>query len=61
MRNFIIAALDDENGINADAYHQLRAFAEISGDCGVNIDDIIACIQSANGRYFLPEDHELKA
>jgi hypothetical protein len=61
MREFIIAVLDDPNGISQEAYDKLVELASYAGDYGTNIDDILARVSGADGRYFLPEDHELQA
>jgi hypothetical protein len=59
MRKYIIETLDDPNGVSQEAYDALIALAEIAGDYGENLDDIILQIGSADGRYFLHEGHDL--
>jgi hypothetical protein len=60
MREFLIALLNDEQGINELAYEKLLELASYSGDFGVDLNDIMGKIKSTEGRYYLPEDHELK-
>lgn len=61
LRRTIIAILDDENGINSVGYEELQSLA-ISLQTvavGVGTGDIFNVVQSAEGRYYLPEDHGL--
>jgi hypothetical protein len=60
MREYIIATLDDPHGISQEAYNALVALNGFAGDYGEDFDDILAQVKSANGRYFLPEDHNLR-
>lgn len=60
MREFIIAALDDENGINEKAYNELLALQEIASDFNEDFSDILAAVRATDGRYYLPENHGLK-
>lgn len=52
MRQLAIALLDDEYGINAEAWRMLSAALE---DEGGN-DDILCAVRSADGRFYLPDD-----
>ena len=56
LRLFVIAALDDQHGINTDAMDKLN-------DLNVNgvITDVISRVHCTEGRYYLPEDHGLVA
>ena len=58
LRNTLILLLDDENGINEAGYAELQSLA-ISLAPGETAD-IFDAVQSANGRYFLPEGHGLE-
>ena len=59
LRDFVITALDDQDGINEAAYVKLQALeaAIDNGSCG----DIFNLVQATDGRYYLPEDHGLVA
>lgn len=59
MRTYIILTLDDPNGISQDAFDELKKVCEYANDYNENFDDIIALVQFANGRCYLPEDHGL--
>ena len=59
FRKFLITLLDDENGINKDAYFELEGLLADSAEHGC--DDIMNMVQSADGRFYLPEDHGLAA
>lgn len=56
LRKTLIALLDDEDGINEVGYTELESLA-ISLDEGTA--DIFSAVESAEGRYYLPEDHGL--
>lgn len=56
IRDLAINLLDDEHGINADAYETLK-----NADKNLDCTDIFAAVDSANGRYFLNEEHGLVA
>lgn len=60
MRDFIIAALDDDHGVNENAYNALVSLARYAGDYGEDIDDIVAAVKSTDGRYYLPKGHGLQ-
>jgi hypothetical protein len=59
LRKTLIAVLDDENGISSIAYSELKSLSlEIApGENG----DIFEAVSSAEGRYYLPEDHGFTA
>lgn len=67
--DFAVAALNDENGVNAIAYNQLQTlFSDIKGmledgpqDNRIfkNISDITTAVKSADGRFYLPSDFSL--
>ena len=61
LRKTLIDLLDDENGVNAKGYEELQSLViQLGQDAvGVGTGDIFNAVQSANGRYYLPEDHEL--
>jgi len=59
LRKFLITLLDDENGINKDAYFELEKLLAANADHGC--DDIMNMVQAADGRFYLPEDHGLIA
>ncbi len=52
MRQLALLLLDDEYGISAEAWSELRVLLE--SDDGN--DDILTSVRSADGRYYLPED-----
>ena len=52
FRQLLISLLDDEDGINQDAYKQLADYASEYGAM-----DIIGQVQMQNGRAFLFENH----
>lgn len=63
FRQMLTDLLDDPEGINDVGYTSIQAavatiFSAGALDC---CDDIFAACQSAKGRYYLPEDHGLKA
>ena len=57
IRQFLINALDDEEGINERAYSDL---VDLAQDENNGVDDIYNAVKSADGRYYLPENHEIK-
>lgn len=62
LRKTLIDLLDDENGVNAKGYEELQSLAISlcqSIAVGVGTGDIFNAVQSASGRYYLPEDHGL--
>lgn len=58
FRALAIALLDDENGISHDAFNLLEDFAQ---DNNFKAQDIFDAVDAQDGRFFLPETHELKA
>lgn len=56
LREFAITVLDDENGINESAYQKLSEALRHNG-----CEDIDNMVKTAEGRYYLPEDHGLTA
>lgn len=54
IRDLVINLLDDEHGINTDAYETLKN-ADVNLDC----TDIFAAVQAVSGRHFLNEEHGL--
>lgn len=54
LRALAIALLDDECGINETAYQALDALLVENGH-----KDISNLVRSAQGRYYLPENHSL--
>ena len=52
MRQLAIALLNDEHGINNDAWVMLSAALE---DEGGN-EDILTAVKSTEGRWYLPEN-----
>lgn len=59
LRKTLIAILDDEHGISANAYEELQTLVgEIKGAV---TSDIYLAVKSAEGRYYLPEDHGIVA
>jgi len=57
LRKLAILLLDDENGINEEAYNELSA--HLSKEA-VN-EDITNAVVSQDSRFFLNEDHGLVA
>lgn len=55
VRKMIIAALDDEHGVNSKAYYKMK---EICKENGWN--DILDTVEETEGRWYLPENHGLK-
>ena len=51
-REFVIALLQDEHGINGDAYHILES---ILRDIG-GYEDILRAVSASEGRFYLPEE-----
>jgi hypothetical protein len=49
LRNFALALLDDEQGINSEAWDTLR---DLLYDDEQN--DIVEAVQSQDGRFYLP-------
>lgn len=59
IRQTLISLLDDEHGIAEQGYISLRESAiDLIGN---DADDIFNMVDSSNGRYYLPEDHNLEA
>lgn len=56
IRDLAINLLDDEHGINGDAYESLK-----NADKNLDCNDIFMAVQAVNGRYFLNEEHGLEA
>ena len=54
IRDLAINLLDDEHGINSDAFETLK-----NADVGLDCTDIFAAVVAVNGRYFLNEEHGL--
>lgn len=59
LRKFLITLLDDENGINKDAYFSMEQLLAAYAEHGC--EDIMNMVESADGRFYLPEDHGLIA
>jgi hypothetical protein len=61
LRTTLIALLDDADGINAKGYEELQSLAislnSIAIGCGTA--DIFNMVESAEDRYYLPENHGL--
>jgi hypothetical protein len=59
LRQTLIAILDDAHGISSEGYQHLQSFTNefAPGENG----DIFNAVQSADGRYYLPEDHGFTA
>lgn len=49
LRNFAIALLDDEHGINSEAWDSLRDMLDDNED-----NDILDAVKCTEGRYYLP-------
>lgn len=56
LRLFVIAVLDDGNGISREAFGHLT---ELNTDGSLN--DIMERVESAEERFYLPEDHNITA
>ena len=58
LRNFALALLDDEHGINGEAWDSLSDMLIDDEQ-----EDIVDATKATEGRYFLPEDvaNELRA
>lgn len=54
IRAFVIAALDDSEGVSDEAYSKL---SDLAGK--VELEDIMSAIRSTEGRWYLPEGHGL--
>lgn len=64
LRETLISILDDENGVSENTYQNLQAIAAIieseqKNNLGAT-KDIFLAVDSADGRFFLPENHGLK-
>jgi hypothetical protein len=57
FRELAIALLDDENGINTNAYVLLENYAK---DNDFQMKDIFEAVNAQDGRFFLPEEHGIK-
>jgi hypothetical protein len=57
LRKTLIALLDDQDGINAKGYEELQSLAVSIGEG--DTADIFNLVESSDGRYYLPEDHNL--
>ena len=60
LRKTLIAILDDEHGISSVAYEELQSLVIAIDDGGLT-GDIFDTVKSAEGRYYLPEDHGIVA
>lgn len=59
FRRLAIDILDDENGISDKAYQSLQTLeATVAYD---SCYDIFQAVNANEGRYYLPEDHGIKA
>lgn len=59
IRITFITLLDDENGVNDIGYDEMRTLAEyFDENCCA---DIFAAAEVTDGRYYLPENHGIKA
>ncbi len=59
LRQLAINVLDDGNGISNEAFVSLNELANEAAPNSCN--DIFNAVSSADGRFFLPEDHGLAA
>jgi hypothetical protein len=62
FRQMLIDLLDDPDGVNEAGYLSMQAaasalFSQVPDCC----DDIFKAAGCSENRYYLPEDHELKA
>ena len=53
MRSFIIAVLDDDEGINETAYRELCKLEDSLKEQGFDISDILDKVDCTDGRYYL--------
>lgn len=51
IRQLAILLLDDENGINSEAYEALASILHETGN-----QDILDAVEANNGRYWIGED-----
>ena len=54
----MIAALDDEHGVNEAGY---RAMIEFAVENAIPTMDIHDAVEAVEGRFFLPEEHGIEA
>lgn len=59
LLKFIIAVLDDDNGINANAYQCLKEFEDSLTNRSNELRDIFPAVRQNDGRYYLPENFSL--
>ena len=52
LRNFVLAVLDDDNGISETAWDQLQELLQGQGEMEF-IGEIMAQVDACDGRYFL--------
>lgn len=52
MRTLAILLLNDDHGISAEAWSELRVLLSAGDDC----DDIIEAVKATEGRFYLPAD-----
>ena len=57
LRKFLIALLDDPDGINQEAYLELEAM--LADTANHECEDIMDMVQGCEGRYYLPDVHGL--
>ena len=55
VREFTIRLLDDDEGINEQAWELLQQILHENGE-----DDIVDWVDSADGRFYLKHDHDLE-
>ncbi len=55
LRKLAIALLDDDQGISEAAYDQLRPLLEEDGAI-----DIIEAVKATDGRYYLPDNTDVR-
>ena len=52
LRNFVLAVMDDDNGISDDAWYRLCDLLQVSGEAEL-LGEICRLSDSCDGRHFI--------
>tara|TARA_R100000234_G_scaffold119891_1_gene104194 strand:- start:16309 stop:16485 length:177 start_codon:yes stop_codon:yes gene_type:complete len=52
LRNFVLAVLDDDHGINETSWHALKHFLQTAGETEL-LSELSTIIDTCDGRFFI--------
>jgi len=58
FKQYVVATLDEPNGISKEAYSSLINLMQVNRDFAQEMHDVVDKIDSHDNRYFLLEDNE---